>query len=62
MEEEKKYSLSEAHHHFAVDFHGKTWDLLEKKDRNQDENKDNGTGEKKIKGRRQRMMPDSDGD
>jgi len=38
MEEEKKYSLSEAHHTFAVDFHGKTWDLLEKKDRNQDEN------------------------
>jgi hypothetical protein len=37
MDEEKKYTLSEAHHHFAVDFHGKTWDLLEKADRSGDE-------------------------
>jgi hypothetical protein len=38
MDVEKKYTLSEAHHHFAVDFHGKTWDLLDKKNRTQDEN------------------------
>jgi hypothetical protein len=37
MEEEKKYTLSEAHHNFAVDFHGQTWDLLEKMNRTQDE-------------------------
>lgn len=38
MSDEKKFTLSEAHHHFAVDFHGKTWDLLEKRERTQDEN------------------------
>lgn len=34
MTEEKTFTLSQAHHHFAVDFHGQTWELLEKKDRN----------------------------
>jgi hypothetical protein len=38
MNDIKKYTLSEAHHHFAVDFHGKTWDLLDTKDRTQDGN------------------------
>jgi hypothetical protein len=38
MTDEKKYTLGEAHHYFAVDFHGKTWDLLDKKDRTADEN------------------------
>ena len=38
MNDEKKYTLSEAHHLFAVDFHSKTWDLLDKQGRTQDEN------------------------
>jgi len=33
MTEEKTFTLSQAHYHFAVDFHGQTWDLLEKKKR-----------------------------
>jgi hypothetical protein len=37
MTEEKTYTLSQAQHHFAVDFHGKTWELLEKKVRTPEE-------------------------
>ena len=33
MTEEKTFTLSQAHHHFAVDYHGQTWELLEKKNR-----------------------------
>jgi len=33
MTEEKTFTLSQAQYHFAVDFHSKTWELLEKKDR-----------------------------
>lgn len=38
MLEEKTYTLSQAHLHFAMDFHARTWELLEKQDRTQDEN------------------------
>lgn len=38
MAEEKKYTISQAHHEFAIDFHGKTWDLLEKPSRTSDDN------------------------
>ncbi|MBI3737673.1 MAG: hypothetical protein HY258_01350 [Chloroflexi bacterium] len=37
MTEEKTYTLSQAQLHFAIDFHGKTWELLEKKERTPDE-------------------------
>lgn len=37
-EEKKTYTESEAHRQFAVQYHDKTWDLLEKKDRSRDEN------------------------
>jgi len=38
MTEEKTYTLSQAQLHFAIDFHGKTWEMLEKKVRTADEN------------------------
>jgi hypothetical protein len=38
MSEEKTYTLSQAQLHYAIDFHGKTWELLEKKNRTPDEN------------------------
>ena len=38
MTEEKTYTLTQAHFHFAIDFHGKTWEMLEKKVRTSDEN------------------------
>ncbi|MBI1794419.1 MAG: hypothetical protein HYR70_09520 [Chloroflexi bacterium] len=38
MTEEKTYTLSQAQLYFAVDFHGKTWEMLEKKVRTPDEN------------------------
>lgn len=37
MDVDKQFTLPEAHRFFAIDFHGKTWDLLEKKDRTPDE-------------------------
>jgi hypothetical protein len=37
MTEEKTYTLSQAHYHFAVDYHGKTWELLDKAQRSRDE-------------------------
>jgi tetratricopeptide (TPR) repeat protein len=37
MTEEKTYTISQAQLHFAIDFHGKTWEMLEKKDRTPDE-------------------------
>ena len=37
MAEETTYTLSQAQLHFAIDFNGKTWELLEKKDRTPDE-------------------------
>ena len=36
--EEKTYTLSQAQTHFAVDFHTKTWELLEKPTRTGEEN------------------------
>lgn len=38
MTEEKTYTLSQAQLHFAMDFHSKTWEMLEKKVRTPDEN------------------------
>jgi len=38
MAEEKTYTASQAHLLFAMDFHTKTWELLEKKNRDGDEN------------------------
>jgi len=38
MAEETTYTLSQAHYHFAVDYHGKTWELLDKAVRTRDEN------------------------
>jgi hypothetical protein len=38
MTEEKTYTLSQAQLHFAVDFHSRTWELLDKKKRTEDEN------------------------
>lgn len=38
MTEEKKYTLAEAQYHFAVDFHRKTWEMLEKQNRNDEDN------------------------
>ncbi len=37
MPEEKTYTISQAHLQFAVDFHTKTWELLEKKNRDGNE-------------------------
>ncbi|MFZ5878933.1 MAG: hypothetical protein ACOY0R_06170 [Chloroflexota bacterium] len=36
--EEKTYTVSQAHLYFAVDYHSQTWELLEKANRNEDEN------------------------
>lgn len=35
--EEKTYTISQAHLHFAVDYHSQTWELLEKAQRTPDE-------------------------
>lgn len=37
MSEEKTFTLTQAQLHFAIDFHGKTWEMLEKKVRTPDE-------------------------
>jgi hypothetical protein len=37
MTEEKTFTLSQAHYHFAVDFNTRTWELLEKKNRTRHE-------------------------
>jgi hypothetical protein len=37
MTEEKKYTESEAHRFFAIHYHGKTWELLEKPNRTKEE-------------------------
>jgi hypothetical protein len=37
MAEEKTFTLTQAQLHFATDFHGKTWEMLEKKIRTPDE-------------------------
>jgi tetratricopeptide (TPR) repeat protein len=37
MLEEKTYTLGQAHLHFAMDFHAKTWELLDKPERTRDE-------------------------
>jgi hypothetical protein len=36
-EEEKTYTEAEAHRFFAIDYNGKTWDLLDKADRTADD-------------------------
>ncbi len=38
MNEEKKYTLEEAHKHFAAALNGKVWELLQKTDRTESEN------------------------
>jgi hypothetical protein len=38
MNEEKTYTLPQAQLYFAADFHGKTWELLDKQKRTEDEN------------------------
>jgi hypothetical protein len=38
MTEEKTFTLSQAQLHFAIDFHGKTWEMLEKKTRTAEDN------------------------
>ena len=38
MSEEKSFTEAEAQLHFAKGFNGKTWDLLDKQDRTQEEN------------------------
>lgn len=38
MTEEKTYTLAQAQHQFAVNFHTKTWEMLEKSDRTDDDN------------------------
>jgi len=38
MPEEKKYTEAEVHRFFAVQYHGKTWDLLDKPERTPEEN------------------------
>ena len=38
MTDQKKYTVEEAERFFAIEFNGKTWDLLEKKNRTQEEN------------------------
>jgi hypothetical protein len=37
MAEEKTFTLTQAHYHFAVDFHGKTWEMLDKSNRTREE-------------------------
>ena len=37
MNEDKKYTLTEAHQHFAKKFNNRTWDLLDKSNRNPEE-------------------------
>jgi tetratricopeptide (TPR) repeat protein len=37
MTEEKTYTEAEAHRHFAIQFNGKTWDLLDKAERTKEE-------------------------
>jgi hypothetical protein len=37
VNDEEKYTLSEADRRFAVQYHGQTWDMLEKSDRNADD-------------------------
>jgi tetratricopeptide (TPR) repeat protein len=37
MSEEKVYTETEAHRHFAIQFHGMTWDLLDKAERTTEE-------------------------
>lgn len=37
MLDEKTYTLAQAHLHFAMDFHAKTWELLDKPNRTRDE-------------------------
>jgi hypothetical protein len=36
--EEKTYTVTQAHLHFAIDFHSLTWELLEKENRTQEDN------------------------
>ncbi len=36
--EEKTYTITQAHLHFAIDFHTLTWELLEKSERSQEDN------------------------
>jgi hypothetical protein len=38
MEEVKRYTIEEAHRHFAIALNGTVWDLLQKSDRSQSEN------------------------
>jgi tetratricopeptide (TPR) repeat protein len=38
MNDEKSYTLAEAHTHFAKSLNGKTWELLDKTDRTAEEN------------------------
>ena len=38
MPEDQTLTISQAHYHFAVDYHGKTWELLDKPDRTPDDN------------------------
>lgn len=40
MAEQKKYTLEEANHYFAVAYNGRIWQLLEKKDSTEDENEE----------------------
>ena len=35
--DEKTYTITQAHLHFAIDFHSQTWELLEKAERTQEE-------------------------
>jgi hypothetical protein len=37
MAEETTFTLTQAQLHFAIDFHGKTWEMLEKKNRTAEE-------------------------
>jgi hypothetical protein len=38
MAEDQTLTLSQAHYHFAVDYHGKTWELLDQAERTADDN------------------------
>lgn len=38
MTDEKTYTLTEAHKHFAISLNGKTWELLDKPNRSAEEN------------------------
>jgi hypothetical protein len=37
MSEDKKYSLDEAHNYFAIEYNNRLWDLLDKKNRTEEE-------------------------